>query len=103
MEDVKTLKEVINQIREPNIDYPKRTTTLEEHIAIQIYDIRHILKNKIDRDFMSYEKRDNGWDTLMSVLDQKFDTIFDMLKTCNSDEWERILNKNKGEINERTN
>lgn len=98
MEDVKTLKEVVNQIREHNIEYPKRTTTLEEHIAIQIYDIGYMLKTKIDRDFMSYDKRDNSWDTMMLLLDQKFDIISDMLKTCNSNELERILHKDKEDL-----
>ena len=84
--------EIIQSLRDENIEYPKRKISLEETTAILVHEIYTILHNKIER-MTSYDKRDSGWLEAFEVIDDKMDKIISLLKDMNIENWEMGLNE----------
>ena len=88
LDEIKKITDVYNLIRDKDKEYPKRTSNLEEQIALQLFDIRMLIKNKIQYEFGPYERREKGWEILLDCIDDKLNIALSMLKDCNDEQWE---------------
>ena len=88
LDGIKQIKDVYDIIRDKDKEYPRRVSNLEEQIALQIFDIRVLIKNKIQHEFGPYERRENGWDIILECVDSKIEIALSMLKQCNDEQWE---------------
>jgi hypothetical protein len=90
---IRTFKELHKDMRDDRDIYPKRGSSLEEICVSNLMDVIHhfdsikseISSNLFIRDKDSYD----SFKFFEQIMHQKFDTIEELLKECNIEQYER--------------
>lgn len=101
---VRSFKELHQDMRDNRDIYPKRGSSNEEIVVVNLMDIIHYfdsIKSEI-KSSLSWDNRDSRdkLDFFEQLMHQKFDIIEELLKECNIEQYERDYKK---EINANTN
>lgn len=86
---ISTFKETIQELRDPNTQYPPRQVSLEETTGVLVQEIYTILYNKIEN-MIPYDRRDSGWLDVLSVIEDKMNKIMGLLKDMNIKAWDEL-------------
>lgn len=90
---VRTFKELHKDMRDDRDIYPKRGSSLEEICVSNLMDVIHhfdSIKSKISSNLFIRDK--DSYDSFKffeQIMHQKFDTIEELLKECNIEQYER--------------
>ena len=98
---VRTFKELQTDMRDEQDIYPKRGSSLEEICVQNLMDVVHhfdTIKSKISSDLFIRDKINyESFKFFEQLMHQKFDTIEELLKDCNIENFERDFKEtNKG-------
>jgi len=90
----KNFKDMIKEMRDPDIIYPKRDITIEEIANLLLHEINNILVH------FGNTTKDETFNDLYHIIEKKLDTIQEMLTRTNYDYWEEFNKKMKIESKE---
>ena len=98
---VRNFKELHTDMRDNQDIYPKRGSSLEEICVQNLMDVVHhfdTIKSKISSDLFIRDKNNyESFKFFEQLMHQKFDTIEELLKDCNIENFERDFKEtNKG-------
>jgi hypothetical protein len=98
---VRTFKELHTDMRNEQDIYPKRGSSLEEICVMNLIDTIHYFDTIKSKVYGAIPIRDkdveDSFKYFEQIMHQKFDTIEELLKECNIDNYRREFNEtNKG-------
>jgi hypothetical protein len=82
-----SLRESIDELRDKNKEYPRRTTTLEEFSNAKLNEIYSLLYNFIEAQ-PRYKMVEIGLFTLLDVIELKCDELQNLLQQMNDETWD---------------
>jgi len=93
---LRTFRELHEDMRDDRDIYPKRGSSLEEICVSNLMDVVHhfnSIKDKMSSVLIMNEKAYESFKFFEERMHQKFDTIEELLKECNVEQYEREYNK----------
>lgn len=100
---IRSFKELHQDMRDNRDIYPKRGSSNEEIVVVNLMDIVHYfdsIKSEI-KSSLSWDNRDSRdkLDFFEQLMHQKFDTVESLLKDCNIEYFERIYKEKENNAN----
>ena len=99
----KKFNDIINDMREDDLNIRKRGVSLEENSVRLLYEclltFRNVLNTSNNISNFNEDKHDviKRMELVYAFMEQKFDTIESMLKEANIEYWERVAQEIKDE------